>query len=215
MKPLCAATLAAALFAPPAFADVIFDFTQTGSTPPGVVTASGSLSLSDAAFADGINVSRRSSPPAGVGPLVDLNGTGITALSFAVTAAPAASSPGGVPVSLVAGFADFTSLANAIWSVTLTSSPSGAPTGTIRFGDLSSDFVFNLAGSASSGGFNTDAPNPCNRTGACTFTGVFGSSSGAGSGSTAVPEPASLALLGAAAGALGVAGGLRRRRRGD
>ena len=214
MKPFCAAVLAAGLFAPPAFADVIFDFTQTGSTPPGVVTASGSLSLSDAAFADGINVSRRAGPPAGVGPLVALTGTGITALSFAVRATPVASGPGGVSIGLAAGFADFTSLANVSWSVDLTSLPSGAPAGTIRFNDLSSDFVFNLAGSASSGSFNTDGPNPCNRTGTCGFTGAFGSASGPGAGSTAVPEPASLALLGGAVGALGAVGGLGKRRRG-
>ena len=75
----------AMLLAGPAAADVLFTFTQTGSTPPGAVSATGTLTISDEAHAAGLDVAREFP---GLAPN-DLSGTGIFARA-APAPAPAA-----------------------------------------------------------------------------------------------------------------------------
>lgn len=73
----------AMLLAGPAAADVLFTFTQTGSTPPGAVSASGTLTISDEAHAAGLDVAREFP---GLAPN-DLSGTGIFARAAPAPAA--------------------------------------------------------------------------------------------------------------------------------
>ena len=61
----------------PAAADVVFTFNQTGSTPGGAVTASGSITLSDAAFASGVSISQNH-----MLPQADWTALGILGLNF-------------------------------------------------------------------------------------------------------------------------------------
>ena len=63
----------------PAAADVVFTFNQTGSTPAGAVVASGSVVLSDLAFASGVSIARNHT-----NLLTDWNALGLLGLNFAV-----------------------------------------------------------------------------------------------------------------------------------
>lgn len=183
---------------PPASADAIFRFTQTGSTPSGAVTgASGVLALTDAAFAAGVSIGR-GFPNNGPAPPLNgdsLVGTGITELTFSV---PVQS------ITLTASLAQFVPYpigAGFFWGVALTSGPGGIPTGYIRFNDSESDFTFNLNGELSFGSFNSDQGGVCGTTGVCQFSGTFQQS---------VPEPASLGLFAFALASLSL--GRRARR---
>ncbi len=178
--------LAAQLPSTPAAADVMFALTATGSSPAGVLQVSGSLALSNAAFASGVTISRRfffgsqSTPP-------DLSGTGVTAIDFKAVEADAPPD-----ASLNATYTDFAAGNPAVgpfWAVDLESSPGGIPTGQVLFNNTASDFTFALGSPASSGLFNSDAGNPasCGRTGVCQFAGTW---------RQVVPEPATIALLG-------------------
>ena len=174
-----------ALLAEPAAADVLFTFTQTGSTPPGAVSATGTLTISDEAHAAGLDVAREFP---GLAPN-DLSGTGIVDLSFTAN-------------QLTATFSDFTIGDQIGWEVVLSSDPFGTPSGLIRFNDNESDFLFSLDGVASEGLFNSDT-GPCFITGTCSFTGIFARAA-------PTPAPAALSLIALGTLALGAA---RRRRR--
>jgi hypothetical protein len=190
MKTLSLATGAILLLAQlpgtPAAADVVFTFTETGSSPAGVLDVSGSLGLSNAAFASGVTINRefffgsQSTPP-------NLTGTGITSIAFKVveTDAPPEASVSATYPDFVAG----NPATGPFWVVDLASSAGGVPTGQVLFNNTASDFTFDLGSPGSSGSFNSDAGNPasCGRTGVCHFTGIW---------QQVVPEPATIGLLG-------------------
>jgi hypothetical protein len=198
-----AALASALLICADASAEVIFAFTQTGqSTPPGMVAASGTLSLSDAAFEHGVSINS--------GMSNDWAGAGLTGLSFAVSYAPF-----GTTIStLAADLSDLTPPAPGSpvsWGLTLSSAPQGIPVGQFFYNNQVSDFRFVLSGSSGSGFFNTDltlgAPGTCGVSGTCSFAGAVQQVTGAVQQVAAVvqqvPEPASLSLLAFAVIALG------------
>ena len=151
----------------PALADKTFDFVQVGnSSPPGVMTASGSLTITDAAFRSGLNIFASFGP----GCCVDLSGDGIVFLDFEATNFLL-----GTTLSMVGNnFGDVGQLGG----VFLVSRPGGKPTGTIDFtidfGFGGDGFEFDL-GQGSTASFSTDNPDgyPCTFAGFCHVPGLW------------------------------------------
>jgi hypothetical protein len=190
----------------------VFQFTQTNLLPgDAVVTATGTLTISDAAFHSGLSIDRVYDPSAiifggSVGP-ANLIGTGIDALNFSASVA-------GLGVG--AGLSDFVAappcgggVCFPAWEVQLSSASDGTPTGTIAYFDSpgTDEFIFHLQGKMSGGTLNSDALNSsanCPRAGTCDFSGSFGLVS-------PVPEPSQLSIF--AFGLLGLAlvFGMRRQ----
>ena len=143
--------------------------------------ASGSLLLDVVAFQSGINVNRAN---VGGGAGANLVGTGIDLLTFSVTAG--LDTLTATTTDFILG--DFDS--GPFWSVDLSSGPFGVPTGSIFFHTIFDQFTFVLGNPASTGTFDSEFLGTC-ELGHCSFTGnwAFG-------GFVAVPEPASLGLLG-------------------
>ena len=179
------AILLVTALATPATAAPVFHFTQTSSTPPGALTASADLVLSDAAFASGFSIHRTSTD--GLSTPI-LAGSGVLSLDFLFvgslamekTASDFAYRPAGPTGPL-------------IWHVDLGSRPFDTPAGGIYFNDGQSDFTFNFSTlGLGSGDFNTDFTfgfPGCSRSGLCHFAGTW---------ADPVPEPMSLAMLGMA-----------------
>lgn len=178
----------------------LFQFTETSSTPSGMVIARGELVLSKAAFSAGVSIRREWIDGGGDN---NLAGVGIMAMDFQA---------GGIDQWFGGDrlYKDFCAYPLDIfgpgfyWNVSLTSSPNGTPTGGISFNDGFSDFNFILAGSTSSGDAATDQPSVCDVGGACQFTGIWQDMG------KAVPEPSGLLVLGPLALGLGLVRAGRR-----
>ena len=171
--------LSVGLAVPQARADVIYQFVQTSSAAPGTVASITVVGDNSFAFVYGTS----EVPPPPPFSFVPLGGPGFISLNFTF------SGPNGSlsfsNSSFPASFCSQLFLGSCTeWTVNI----SGGG-GFAFYNDTFSDFSFQLGGpnGLSTGHFNTDNPigGPCNRTGACQFTGVW----------ELVPEPASVALL--------------------
>jgi len=205
MKPLLMMFLAVLVVAAPASA-ATFTLTQISSV--GAVTMSGSIRISDAAYASGLALSQTH-----VTAPVDWSAQGIEALAFSASAPDVVS--GRPPRTLAPQLADLVPLAEpgrgvpfpAYWSLVLTSAPGATPTGSFRYVTTESDMYLTFNGAATTGGFNTDAPVvDCRVNGVCRIAGVFALDQTPAPGTT-VPEPVSGVLL-----AAGVLAYVTRRR---
>jgi hypothetical protein len=157
----------------PAAASVDFQFSQTGSTPPGSVIASGFLSISDAAFQAGLNVGLDEFNS-------DFSGTGIEGIQFSTLHDGE---------FLLSNFVPRPPGSVLFWGISLFSRPGGIPTGVVRFTDLSDEnsAEFFLGNPQSTGDFASDNPAiGCFLQ--CTFTGTWGTG-------LFLPEPPTLELL--------------------
>lgn len=191
MTHLMLAALVLVLSAPVSAAT--FVFTQTGSLPaPGSVAVSGSLSLTDVGFANGISISRTN-----LSEQANWLALGLEHFAFSATATRS-NLPGLVSDTFQFDLSQFVQILPLnfqfpiTWSLRLTSAPGAAPTGEIRYNTPESDLTLVLNGAASSAHFNTDRPvQDCNRDGGCRATGDFAQGS-------SVPEPGTLALFASA-----------------
>lgn len=194
MKMLRAGSLLAgimlALASVPASADVILNFQQTGGSPAGGVTLGGTLTVTDQAYADGLNLSYSLSASGAVSTV----NTGLVDASFFF------STPGLGTVSLTladllagSGLPAGTSVLGS-----LTSSPGGTSGGFLNAGGLGFGFQSSTDGNLFSGNF-TAALGAC--TGGCDFNGTV---------VTTVPEPSALSLM--AFGGVALLAARRRKR---
>lgn len=195
---LVAAGAACGLTARTAAADVIYTFTQTGATPAGAVAFSGSLVVTDEAFAQGIGIAYGNSDPlppsqAGLDQLVSLSfdfavqrgfSRSFTEQDFFVERSPGST--------------------GRAYSFSFSSAPEGLPQGRVRFNDTEDQFNLDFEPASGTGLFISDRGGAvCGRAPGCSFTFT--------TTLTAVPEVASIALF--CTGLVALAGVARRRRR--
>jgi hypothetical protein len=180
-----------ALASAPASADVILNFQQTGGSPAGGVTLGGTLTVTDQAYADGLNLSYSLS----AGGAVSTANAGLVDASFFF------STPGLGTVSLTladllagSGLPAGTSVLGS-----LTSSPGDTPSGFLNASGTGFVFQSSTDGNLFSGNF-TAALGACIGNG-CSFNGTV---------VTTVPEPSALSLMALGGAALLVA--TRRRK---
>lgn len=186
------AGLVLALASAPASADVILNFQQTGGTPAGGVTLGGTLTVTDQAYADGLNLSYSLSSNGAVSAV----NAGLVDASFFF------STPGLGTVSLTladllggSGLPAGTSVLGS-----LTSGPGGTPGGFLNASGPGFGFQSSTDGSVFSGNF-TAALGACAGNG-CSFNGTV---------VTTVPEPSTLSLM--AFGGLALLASTRGRKR--
>jgi hypothetical protein len=189
------------LGAAPASADAIFTFTQTGATPANGVAFSGSLAVTDEAYADGIDIAfsnRGSLPPSQTG--LDQ----LTALSFDFAV------PGGLSRSFTEQ--DFfiprpPGDQSRRYEFSFRSTAEGILEGLVRFNDTIDQFNLDLDASGGDGLFISDRGGlNCGRAPGCSFTFTVSQPREL----TAVPEAASVTLF--CTGLVALAGVARRRK---
>jgi hypothetical protein len=205
-----AAGAALGLTARPAAADVIFTFTQTGAMPADAVAFSGSLAVSDEAYAQGIDIAYGNSDPL---PPSQMGLDQLVSLSF--------------DFAVQRGFSrtfteqDFyfqrsPSSSGRAYSFRFTSEPEGLPQGRVRFNDTEDQFNLDFDPVSGAGLFISDRGGAvCGRAPGCHFTfstEVTASTEATASTKvTAVPEVASITLF--CTGLVALAGAARRQGR--
>jgi hypothetical protein len=197
---LLAAGMALGLGAAPASAAAVFSFAQTGAVPGADLAFSGSLAVSEQAYAEGFDIAYSNSDPglawqSGLDQLVSLflDFDNLRGVSRTVTEQDfyAPRSPGS---------------SGRTYAFHFTGTAGGGLRGVVRFNDTEDQFGLDLGPRAGSGLFISDRGGPvCGRAPGCGFT--FGTLAEA----TAVSESASLSLFGS--GLLILAGVTRRRPR--
>ncbi len=154
-----------------------------GAARPGIRDAGRDGRLSDATFASGANFGWDNNLPA-----ADWTALGLTALAFTAFFPTAAG-----PSTLTATLADLgpSGPRNAppYWRLSLASDPGRDPTGWMFFTDNFSSFSVQFQGTASIGIIGSDNGGPCSPASNCTIAATLMR--------VAVPEPPTLALLGA------------------
>ncbi|EHL97332.1 PEP-CTERM exosortase interaction domain protein [Acetobacteraceae bacterium AT-5844] len=199
-----AAVLSSLAFSAPASAAVIFSFTQTGTSPPGAFSISGTLTVTDSAYANGVSIFHS-----------DIDGRlpetsrldGLLDLSFRIAVT------GGLQRDIT--MADFfrprsPGSQGHAYFMNFGSDPGGALRASLRFNNTEDQLDIAMA-APGEGLFISDRGGPaCGFAPGCGFT--FMITAAPAPTEVAVPEPAAMLLFGTAL--LGFAGLVRRHGRG-
>jgi hypothetical protein len=193
-----AACLALGAASAPASAAVTFNFTQTGGTPPGALSFSGSLAVTDQAFANGLDI--LFSDVDGRAPATPrLDGLFSMSYIFAVTR--------GLQRTVTeTDFNDPRPIGSQgkAYSFRFTSNPGGGPQGAVRFNDTEDFFDLTLGAMGGQGLFISDrGGRACGVAPGCNFSFAISPMP------VAVPEPAAILLFGTAL--IGLVGLARRK----